>query len=285
MSALKKFRPIIVDIDDIPKEVRWYRKRLQHDGQSENTVESYCWTLRNYLTLYDGVMDADNLLNYKVKMIETMAPASVNCRVHGINRYLKEKDISFRLKTVKVQPKQFLENVISYQDYKHLKRMLKRDNKLLYFLVTGIATSGARISEILTLKTENVYDSMFSVYGKGTKHRTMFLTTTFQKECMDWLRSIGREDGYIFSETGEEPISHGQARSWIKKCGKKYNISEKVLYPHSFRHLFGKMYMQNGGDLVTLASIMGHSRIETTKIYLLVSLEEARAQYNRIVKW
>jgi len=198
---------------------------------------------------------------------------------------MNAKGIDFHLKTVKVEQTQYIENVISKQDYKHLKRMLKRNNKLYYFLVTGIATTGARISEMLTLKVEHVYDGLFPLYGKGTKHRTLFLTATYQKECIAWLKEIGREDGFVFSADGVTPINSNNARGMFGKLGKKYNIPANVMHPHGFRHLFGKLYMQNGGDIVTLASIMGHSSIETTKRYLLVSLEEARSQFNRIVNW
>lgn len=272
--------------EDYEYEERWLRKQLKNDGQAQNTIESYCWTLRHFLRDYNGVVSPETLQAFRQKMIDTVSPATVNNRLHGLNRYLKEKGYDYRIKSVKVVPKQYIENVISPRDYKHLKRMLKKDDMLFYLLVTGMATSGARVSEILTLKTEHVYDALLDIYGKGSKARTLFLQNTFQKECMQYLDQIGQNEGYVFTKDGGEThLSTAQVREVLKKYGKKYQIAEKVMHPHGFRHLFGKMYMKSGGDLVTLASIMGHSKIETTKKYLLVSMEEARSEYNRIVRW
>ena len=269
-------------VEDYDKEIAWFRKRIQLDGLSDCTLESYCWTLGSLLRTYNGVLNPDNILDYKVKLIDSVAPATVNARIHGVNKYMWEKGLNFHLKTVKVEPRQYLENVISKTDYKHLKRMLKRDHRMYYYLVT----TGARISEILTLRVEHVYEGMFSVYGKGAKHRTLFITNVFQKECMSWLSQTGQKEGYIYSlDGGITPLKPSQVRDAFQRFAKWYHIDTAVMHPHGFRHFFGKMYMQNGGDIVTLASIMGHSSIETTKRYLLVSLEEAKAQYNRIVTW
>ena len=271
-------------IESASKECQWFRRKLKQDNLSQNTIESYCWTLNNFLSKYNNKVSIDTLLAYKAMMIETCAPESVNCRIHGINRYLKEKNYDFRLKQVRIEPKQFVET-ISLQDYKYLKSKLKKDDPMLYLIVTGMATSGTRISEILTLKVEHVYDGMLSFYGKGTKYRTIFLQDRFVKDCMAYIEANNITDGYIFLQENGNPMDAPRVRLRLKRVAANYHIDKRVMHPHSFRHLFGKQYMSNGGDLVTLASIMGHSSIETTKIYLLVSLAEARAEFKRVVRW
>ncbi len=278
------FKPFT--ILDTKKEIKWYKSRLRHEGLSPNTIASYAWTMTDYLKKYNGVVSPDNFIDYKQKLIEEQCPASVNNRVHGINKYAYVKDISFHLKNVKIQTTQFLENVISMQDYKYLKKCLKRDGDYLdYFLIWGMGCTGARVSEIVKLKVEHIYDGMFSLYGKGMKQRIIFISKAYQKECMEWLESIGREDGFIFTEDGQ-PMDTRRVEYRVKKLADKYNIDKAVMHPHSFRHLFGKtFYDKSNGNLALLSDLLGHSSIQTTRIYCKRSLTEQMQIYNNIVKW
>ena len=97
---------------------------------SENTIESYLWTVEFYHDHYDSI-SKENLLAYKGYLMEFFKPKTVNLRIQAMNKYLdylgKEK---LRLKAVKVQQKNFLENVISNADYNFLKKQLKKDGNI-----------------------------------------------------------------------------------------------------------------------------------------------------------
>ena len=106
---------------------------LKKGNLSENTIESYLWTVNYFTTNYDKI-SKENLLAYKGYLMEHFKPKTVNLRIQAINKYLEYLEKSqLRLKAVKIQQKSFLENVISNADYKFLKNQLKKDGKVEYF--------------------------------------------------------------------------------------------------------------------------------------------------------
>ena len=130
---------------------------LRKSNLSENTITSYLWTVNFFHSHYDEV-NKENLLAYKGYLMEFFKPKTVNLRIQGINKYLeflgKEK---LQLKAVKVQQKNFLENVISNADYNYLKKQLKKDGNMeWYFVVWYLAATGARVSELIQIKIEHI---------------------------------------------------------------------------------------------------------------------------------
>ena len=112
-----------------------FEEYLKKSNLSVNTVTSYLWTVEYYNNHYDAV-NKENLLAYKGYLIEFFKPKTVNLRIQGINKYLeflgKEK---LQLKAVKIQQKNFLENVISNADYAFLKNQLKKDRNMEWYFV------------------------------------------------------------------------------------------------------------------------------------------------------
>ena len=112
------------------KTQQTFEEHLRKGNLSENTITSYLWTVNYFHEHYDKI-SKDNLLAYKGYLMEFFKPKTVNLRIQGINKYLeylgKEK---LQLKAVKVQQKNFLENVISNADYKFLKTQLKKDGNM-----------------------------------------------------------------------------------------------------------------------------------------------------------
>ena len=130
---------------------------LKKSNLSQNTLTSYVWTVKYYTEHYDSV-SKENLLAYKGYLIEFFKPKTVNLRIQGINKYLQfiNKE-QLQLKFVKVQQKNFLENVISNADYQFLKSSLKKDgNREWYFVVWFLAATGARVSELIQIKVDTV---------------------------------------------------------------------------------------------------------------------------------
>ena len=123
-----------------------FEKHLRQKNLSENTISAYLLTIRMYNQL-SGEITKQNLLAFKGYLMETYKPKTVNLRIQAINKYLEfiKKD-KLRLSAVKIQQKNFLENVISDADYKFLKNSLKKDgNWEWYFVVRYLAATGARV--------------------------------------------------------------------------------------------------------------------------------------------
>jgi site-specific recombinase XerD len=190
------------------------------------------------------------------------------------------------VKFVKVQQKNFLENVISDADYKFLKTRLKADGyDEWYFVVWFMAATGARVSELLHIKAEHVLIGHLDLYSKGGKIRRLYIPKNLRIEATKWLKEQGRSSGYIFlNRFGERITTRGIAQQ-LKHFADKYGMNREVVYPHSFRHRFAKNFLDRFNDLALLADLMGHESIETTRIYLRRTASEQQKIVDKVVNW
>ena len=140
-----------------------FEEYLRKENLSENTITSYLWTV-NYFTENFEAVSKENLLAYKGYLMEFFKPKTVNLRIQAINKYLEYlEEQQLQLKAVKVQQKNFLENVISNADYKFLKKQLKKDGNMeWYFVVWYLAATGARVSELIQTLFRETYHSVTS---------------------------------------------------------------------------------------------------------------------------
>lgn len=259
---------------------------LKKENLSEHTIEVYLWTIDYFTANYDA-LTKDNLLAYKGYLIEYFKPKTVNLRIQAINKYLeyagKEK---LRLSAVKIQQKSFLENVVSNADYKFLKNQLKKDDNIQwYFVVWYLAATGARISELIKIKIEHVFLGYFDLYSKGGKLRRIYIPKKLRDESIKWLNEEKRLSGYLFLNRFGERITARGVSQQLKNFAEKYGLDKKVIYPHSFRHLYAKNFLDKYNDIALLADLMGHESIETTRIYLRRTATEQQKLIDEIVTW
>ena len=191
-----------------------------------------------------------------------------------------------RLKSVKVQQRSYLENVITNADYLFLKKKLKQEENLVwYFSVRFLAATGARISELIQLKVEHVLLGYYDIYTKGGKIRRIYIPKKLKDETLIWLENQNRTSGYLFLNRYGERITTRGISQQLKNYANKYGMNEKVVYPHSFRHRFAKNFLEKFNDISLLADLMGHESIETTRIYLRRSSSEQQAIIDKVITW
>lgn len=263
-----------------------FERHLRGTNLSENTVTSYLFAVKQFSEQYDSVTKR-NLKEHKTWLIENYKPKTVNLRIRAINCYLESigKE-TWKLSSVKVQQKVFLENVISEADYTYFKNCLKRDNNMLwYFVVRFLATTGARVSELVQIKVEHIKLGHFDLYSKGGKLRRIYIPKALQGEALEWLNQKGQESGFIFLNRFSERITTRGISGQLKKLAVKYCIDPAVVYPHSFRHRFAKSFLERCNDIAFLADLMGHESIETTRIYLRKTATEQRAIVDEVIDW
>ena len=259
---------------------------LQRLDLAKNTVSSYVWTV-NYFERTYKEFNKKNLLAYKGYLVENFKPQTVNLRLQAINKYLEFiKQDKLKLRFIKVQQKNFLENVISNADYKFLKSSLLSDGyKDWYFIVWFMTATGSRVSELLQIKAEHVQIGHLDLYTKGGKMRRIYIPKTLQKEALQWLQERQISTGYIFlNRFGERITTRGIAMQ-LKHFADKYGLKREVVYPHSFRHRYAKNFLDRFNDIALLADLMGHESIETTRIYLRRTASEQRQIVDKIVNW
>mgnify|MGYP003548643103 CR=1 FL=1 len=259
---------------------------LRQANMAQNTITAYLYAVKEYNSKFKE-LNKKNLLVYKTFLIETYKPKTVNLRIQAINKYLDFMGKSkLRLKSVKVQQRTYLENVISNADYIFLKNKMKEDGATeWYFVVRFLAATGARVSELVQLKVEHVHLGYIDIYTKGGKVRRLFIPKTLRKEALEWLKTSGRCSGYLFlNRFGERITTRGIAQQ-LKYYAAKYKMNHKVVYPHSFRHRYAKNFLERYNDIALLADLMGHESIETTRIYLRRTASEQQDIVDRVVVW
>ena len=263
-----------------------FKEFLDKTNLARNTVTSYLWTVGYYFKHY-GTINKKNLLAYKGFLIENYKPQTVNLRLQGLHKYREfTNQETLKVRFVKVQQKNFLENVISDADYKFLKSKLKADGfEQWYFIVWFMAATGARVSELLQIKVEHVKCGYLDLYSKGGKVRRLYIPKRLRLESSVWLEANGIGSGYIFlNRFGERITTRGIAQQ-LKHFAEKYGLNKEVVYPHSFRHRFAKNFLEKFNDVALLADLMGHESIETTRIYLRRTASEQQKIVDKVVDW
>ena len=253
---------------------------------AKNTISAYLYAVKEFGSRHKE-LNKRNLLVYKTYLIETYKPKTVNLRIQALNKYLvfvgKTK---LRLKSVKVQQRSYLENVISNADYTFLKNKLKKEDNLeWYFVVRFLAATGARVSELVQIKVEHVQVGYYDIYTKGGKIRRIYIPKTLRTETEKWQQTLNRTSGYLFLNRFGERITTRGISQQLKNYAVKYGLNEKVVYPHSFRHRYAKNFLEKFNDIALLADLMGHESIETTRIYLRRSSLEQQEIVDKIITW
>lgn len=263
-----------------------FKAYLAKTNLAENTITSYVWTVTYYLEHYKEV-NKKNLLAYKGYLVENFKPQTVNLRLQAVNKFLEfSKQEKLRMKFVKAQQKNFLENVISDADYKFLKTKLKADGyDQWYFIVWFMAATGARVSELLQIKAEHVSVGYLDLYSKGGKMRRIYIPKKLCTEATKWLKDRDLTTGYLFTNRTGNCLSTRGIAIQLKHFAENYGINREVVYPHSFRHRFAKNFLEKFNDIALLADLMGHESIETTRIYLRRTASEQQKIVDKVVTW
>ncbi len=272
-----------------------FEQYLKRKNLSKNTVAAYLGSVRLYHSLY-RVISIEDLTQYRRYLITHYRPATVNLRIHGMNRYLRflvEYDEEmwlpikdFRLSSVKIQKSSFTDAVISNEDYETLKRNLKQEGKYLwYFVVRFLGATGARVSELVQIKVEHLSLGYLDLYSKGGKLRRIYFPDSLAEEALAWCRYCGKKSGFLFVNRQGRPISARGIRGQLKHYARRYGIDADTVFPHSFRHRFAINFLAQFNDISLLADLMGHENIETTRIYLTRTSKEQQALLDERITW
>lgn len=263
-----------------------FRNYLEAKNMSAHTIRAYLYAVQQFLSLYPEA-NHNYLMLYKCFLMEHYKPQTVNLRIRALNCYMESlKEPASKVLMVRLQHKSFLENVISQADYEYLKNCLQRDGQMMYYFAIRImADTGMRISELVQLTAEDVYNSYIDLCSKGDRARRVYIPNVVRDPCLEWLENIGRISGYVFLNRYGRQITATGIRDQLKHFAARYNLPSDVVYPHAFRHLFAKNFIERCDDIAMLSDILGHESIETTRIYLRRSSTEQQQIFNQVVDW
>ena len=269
--------------DEIAKKFNLY---LYEEEKSENTIEKYMRDIRFFCEWLNGkAIDKSVVLAYKKELCERYAPKSVNSILSSLNAlFVYMNWYELRVKTLKIQRKIFAdkEKELTKSEYEKLLMAARnKRNERLYYLMQTIGSTGIRISELKYITCDAVTAGQATINCKG-KIRQVFLPKQLCKMLMGYIKANNIKSGSVFVTRNGKPLNRSNIWTDMKKLCKSAGVSTDKVFPHNLRHLFARTYYSLQKDVVRLADILGHSSINTTRIYTMESGEVHRKQIQKL---
>lgn len=253
------------------KNLTSFREYLARQDRSGHTIEKYVRDARKLLVFANGKkLTQTILLEFKRALCAKFSPISVNSMLAGVNalfEFLGKREL--KLKPVKIQKEVFSsdEKELSKTDYEKLiKAAERRHSARLSLIVQTICSTGIRVSELKFITAEAVASGVARINCKG-KHRVVYLPESLRALLKNYLRQQKITTGAVFVTRTGKPVDRSNIWREMKKLGGEAHVSKRKIFPHNLRHLFARTYYALEKDITHLADILGHSSIDTTRIY------------------
>ena len=269
------------------RQIRAYAHHLQMEEKSGATVEKYLREVQAFACWLNGRQITKELCTeWKAHLAEqNYAPASVNAMLSALNSLLEFMGLrECRVKFLKIQRRLFrdADRELTKDDY---RRLLDTAHKLgrerLGLLVETIGATGIRVSEVRYITVETVQRGSAEIALKG-KIRTILLPGKLCRKLLKYARKQKIASGAIFRTRSGKELGRRQIWAELKGLCKYAGVEPGKVFPHNLRHLFATVFYQACKDIAKLADLLGHSSIETTRIYLVTSGVEHQRAIDRL---
>lgn len=258
-----------------------FRAYLTEGERSKATVDKYGRDIRNF---YEWLpppkeLSKDAVIAYKNELMKRYAINSVNSMVCAVNHFLRfmEADECV-VKTVRRQRRTFCgtSEELSKEEYLRLvERARSRGNKRLALVMETICSTGIRVSELVFITVEAARCGRADVALKG-KIRSILLPKALCISLNQYIEDVNRISGPVFLTRSGQPLDRSNIWKEMKKLCRETGVDHRKVFPHNLRHLFARTYYALEKDLGCLADLLGHSCIETTRIYTMTTgIEQA----------
>ena len=266
--------------------VNRFKLYLYEEEKSDNTIEKYIRDIRFFREwLGGGGIDKSVVLEYKKELCEKYAPKSVNSILSSLNAlFMYMNWYELKVKTLKIQRQIFAdkEKELTKAEYERLLTAAKnKRNERLYYLMQTIGSTGLRISELKYVTCEAVKAGQAVINCKG-KIRKVFLPKQLCKMLKAYIKQQHIKSGSVFITKTGRPLHRSTVWKMLKDLCESANVSRSKVFPHNFRHLFARTFYSLQKDIVRLADILGHSSINTTRIYTIESGEAHIMQLQKL---
>ena len=268
------------------KEIERFRNYLREEEKSENTMEKYIRDVTAFSAFCDGTITKDTVIAYKQNLIDSgYAVRSINSMLASINSLFSFLGwYELRVKSLKVQQQVFCpeEKEMTKAEYERLCRTAERkQNERLCLILQTICGTGIRVSELQFITVEAVRKGEATVSLKG-KTRSIFIVRDLQKKLLRYISEQHIMTGAIFITRTGKPMSRTNIWREMKSLCIEAEVNPEKVFPHNLRHLFARVFYGIEKDIAKLADILGHSSINTTRIYIISTGTEHRQRMERM---
>jgi len=257
------------------RKLEKFKDFLHVNEKSSATIEKYLRDVSGFFA-YVGAKKIDKkmALNYKKFLIENYAVSSANSMIASLNTYFKfcsRKELCIKQFRVQKSPYLPQQKELKKEEYLRLVDTAKLKKKeWLSLIIQTICGTGIRISELKFITVEAVKKGE-AVVNLKSKIRRIFIVPKLNKLLLDYAKRKNITSGSIFITRNKKPI--GRINVWreMKKLCVDAGVLEEKVFPHNLRHLFARSFYDEMKDVVRLADVLGHSNINTTRIYLMTT--------------
>ena len=255
-------------------------RRLAEEEKSRATVEKYIRDTKVFSAfVHGGELTKETVIAYKKQLQEKYAPRSVNSMLASLNSFFEFIDRrDLKVKSMKLQQKVFRpeERELTKAEYTRLCRTAERKGSIrLSLIMQTLCGAGIRVSELRYITVEAAKRGEAAVDCKS-KTRSVFIVKELGKKLLRYAGQQGIKSGMIFVTRTGGPVSRTNIWREMKALCAAANVSAQKVFPHNLRHLFARVFYNMEKDIAKLADILGHSSINTTRIYIISTGTEHR---------
>ena len=263
-----------------------FKHYLIEEEKSSATLEKYIRDVTVFFSWLAGAeIDKIVVLRYKEYLTLRYAPASVNSVLSSLNSFFEYNDWHcLKVKMLKIQKQIFAERnkELSKSEYERLLDAAKeKKNERLYYLMQTICSSGIRVSELSSITIEAVKARKARINCKG-KMRIVILPKELCKMLSEYARRQKISSGPVFVTRTGKPLDRSTIWKMMKALCESAGVDREKVFPHNLRHLFARTYYSLQKDIVRLADILGHSSVNTTRIYTMETGDVHRRQIQKL---
>lgn len=262
-----------------------FEEKMKAGEKSQATIGKYLKDAEQFLEEFgeEDEITKDRVIAYKQTLAERYAVSSANSKLAAVNCFLRTAGCEeCTVKSFKVQKNVFRarERELTRDEYVRLVKTARSQGKQkLGMLIQTLCATGIRISELPYITVEALYTRRAVVSLKG-KTRIVLLPAKLCRELTAYVKAADIRSGSIFVTRSGKPLDRSNIFHSMKKLCDDAKVDRDKVFPHNFRHLFAVTYYKAEKDVCHLADILGHSSINTTRGYTIVSCEEQEQQIN-----
>ncbi|MBO5008583.1 MAG: tyrosine-type recombinase/integrase [Clostridia bacterium] len=267
-------------------QIKAYENHLTESEKSKLTLEKYlrdisafkCW-------LGERNLSKNVILDYKEYLLKHHKPSSVNSALSALNSFFAFNNChNLKAKALKIQTQIFAQKdkELTKAEYGRLLNAAKsKNNERLCLIMQTICSCGIRVSELKFVTTEAVNTGVAVINCKG-KIRNVYLPKQLCKVLKAYTKKRNIKTGHVFVTRSGKPIDRSNIWSDMKRLCEVAGVAKSKVFPHNLRHLFARTYYSIQKDVVRLADILGHSSVNTTRIYTMETGEVHRKQIQEL---
>lgn len=269
-----------------PKTLCDFKNYLISEEKSAATVEKYMRDAGAFVLFADGSEPTkETVMAYKKLLIDGYSARSVNSMLAGVNKFLSFINKGeIKVKAVRLQKSAFCseEKEMTKTEYMRLCRAAeKKKNMRLSLILQTVCGTGIRVSELKHITVEAARRGEATVNCKG-KTRTVFIVKKLRKKLLSYAASNGIKSGALFVTRSGKPIDRTNIWREMKNICAEANVLPQKVFPHNLRRLFARTFYFIEKDIVKLADILGHSSVNTTRIYIISTGTEHRRRMEKM---